>query len=58
MERPHVECQGAVWETRNVLCRSFSHLEGATRALEALMMSCIVTYRSKATLELLPRFAA
>ena len=60
MEWPHVECQGAVWETRNVLCRSYSHLELATRALEALlmMMSCIVTYRSKATLELLLRSAA
>jgi hypothetical protein len=54
-----VECQVAVWETRNVLCRSYSHLEPATRALGALMtMSCIVTYRNKATLELLLRPAA
>jgi hypothetical protein len=58
MEWSHVECQGAVWETRNVLCRSFSHLERATRALEALMMSRIVTDRSKATQKLLMRFAA
>jgi len=32
MERQRVECQGAVWETRNVLCRSYSHLGPATRA--------------------------
>lgn len=42
-----------------MLYRSFSHLEPPTRGLEALMMmSCIVTYRSKATQRLLLPFAA
>ena len=54
-----MESQEAVWETRNVLCRSFGHLQRATRALKALMMSCIVTCRSsKATQKLLMRFVA
>lgn len=57
MESLQVECQGAVWETRNVLRRSFSHLQCATRALEALtmmmmmMMSCIVTCQQQGDAE-------